>query len=83
MSGKWYQGVEKRGRTGFVDSLDSEAIGLHVQQRRGQPPRTTGLGTGGGAAEGGDDEFTAGIPTVIIQKCSETTKPTWLTQQSE
>jgi hypothetical protein len=35
---------KKRGRTGFVDSLDSEAIGLHVQQRTGRPLKTTGNG---------------------------------------
>ena len=58
MSGNWYQRVEK-GRTGFVDSLDSEAIGLHVQQRTGRPPKTTGNGWGA-RAEGGDDEFAAG-----------------------
>ena len=50
--------VEK-GRTRFVDSFDSEAIGLHVQERTGQPPKTTGTG-GGAKAEGGDDEFAAG-----------------------
>jgi len=45
MSGEWYQMVaKKRGRTGFVDSLDSEAIGLHVQQRTGRPLKTTGNG---------------------------------------
>ena len=49
MSGRWYQRrVEgkKRGRTGFVDSLDSEAIGLHVQQRTGRPLEATGNGCG-------------------------------------
>ena len=79
MSGDWSERVEKIGRTGFVDSLDSEAIGLHVQQRMGRPPKTIGNGWG----EGGDDEFAAaGILTVIEQQCSETTKATWLTQHS-
>lgn len=50
MSGKWYYRAEKGGRTGFVDSLDSEAIGLHVQRRTGRPPKTTGDGWG---SEGG------------------------------
>ena len=46
MSENGYQRVEEKGRTGFVDSLDSEAICLHVQQRTGRPPKTTGNGWG-------------------------------------
>ena len=83
MSRKWYQRIGKEGQTGFVDSLDSEAMVYTYSS--GRDGHQKQLGTGGGArAEGGGDEFTAaGIPTVITQMCSETTKATWLTQQPE
>lgn len=59
MSGNRYQKVAEKRRTGFVDSLDSEAIGLHVQQRTGRPPKRTRNGWGA-RTEGGDDKFAGG-----------------------